>query len=104
MQDVLMKELERKLQLTDHKNKELSEHIVKLNGYFENMPTMEEHQALKEHVSVCVCVCACVCVCVCVRVCVCVYLCACGGKMSIHVFTASSQNRSVLSMPLPPPG
>ena len=34
------------------KNKELSEHIVKLNSYFENMPTMEEHYALKDQVGV----------------------------------------------------
>jgi len=45
-----LKELEQKLQTTSVKNRELSEHIVKLNGYFENMPTMEEYQGIKEHV------------------------------------------------------
>ncbi len=45
-------DLEHKLQVAQGKSKELSQHIVKLNGYFENMPTMEEYLALKEHVSV----------------------------------------------------
>ncbi len=44
-------DLEHKLQVAQGKSKELSQHIFKLNGYFENMPTMEEYLALKEHVS-----------------------------------------------------
>lgn len=51
-----LKDIEQRLQISEGKNKELSQHIVKLNGYFENMPTMEEYLAFKEHVRANLCV------------------------------------------------